>query len=139
MSEIDELVRLAKAATPGPWEAHSNTRFVIGDTLNKRSGICDWEKNAPQAEANCKFIAAANPKTVLEMIGEISELQSALIAANKRADEAWNAAIEAAADKLKKEAASHYRLAARPDRINFLEAESLVRAITRPTPPENKT
>ena len=53
---LDELEKLAKAATPGPWVANDN--YVINGTGGAMLVGSD----------NSKFISAANPDAVLKLI-----------------------------------------------------------------------
>ena len=61
---IEELKRLAEAATPGPWE--------IDDMLADITGIEVWSTDGMLCESiseeNARYIAAANPAAVLELI-----------------------------------------------------------------------
>lgn len=92
----EELERLAKAATPGPW------RSVIDDTGGQWSGwpLCivpendddrsvvrtgglwpyEWDAKVSQHEAvsTAAFIAAANPATILALLSERAELLAAV-------------------------------------------------------------
>ena len=96
MSTPDELERLARAATPGPW------RSVIDDTGGQWSGwpLCivpendddrsvvrtgglwpyEWDAKVSQHEAvsTAAFIAAANPATILALLSERAELLAAV-------------------------------------------------------------
>lgn len=71
---FDELEKLAKAATPGPWEAF----FMFGsDDLPAEilagdgTSVCTVDENAVNPTPNFRFIAAANPQTVLELIASL--------------------------------------------------------------------
>ena len=87
MIDINELRRLAQAATPGPWYATGKlTRYVearIDGGLIQEVAACGPTKAdggyGPQQEANARLIAAANPAT-------ISELFERLEAAEKERD-----------------------------------------------------
>lgn len=72
MIDLDELERLAQAATPGPWEADCDSGFV--------SGICQfWDKSEydfDNPHNNAAYIAATNPQTVLELIAHIRSLEN---------------------------------------------------------------
>ena len=70
MIDLDTLEKLAKAATPGPWQ----TRFVwrsldaarkTQDLLSNTLPTQDW----PDAQ----FISALNPQVVLELIATVRE------------------------------------------------------------------
>lgn len=75
--ELDELERLAKAATPGPWweedldgegfywSIHAGTKDGPDElVLAQADGLLEEHED----RANFRFIAAANPQTVLELI-----------------------------------------------------------------------
>lgn len=86
---IEELERLAKAATPGPWE-RGNLDSMI-ETVAKGN---DYEhianvhpKNGMWGEdvnANRKFIAAANPQTILTLSRRNRGLEQALKEAERK-------------------------------------------------------
>jgi len=77
---LDELEKLAKAATPGPWvwdeiseskekanvlyvEPHSDgSGYGTYDLISRDSGV--YGPDVP----TCEFIMAANPKTVMKLI-----------------------------------------------------------------------
>lgn len=68
--DIEELKRLAEAATPGPW-------FRSGDHAMKDLGkysthIADCMGN----DGDAAFVAAANPASVLELIDRIAALEA---------------------------------------------------------------
>jgi len=87
--DLNELERLAKAASPGPWECHESwqgqsfvERNAITDAEQKLVGYVregDAQGSLPVAHtfemdqpgrdrANAQFIAACNPAVVLEML-----------------------------------------------------------------------
>ena len=76
MSDLDELERLARAATPGPWEVDGDGRDICGfaGRLGAANGEPPYEitenngfmRNSMAADA--AFIAAANPAVVLELV-----------------------------------------------------------------------
>ncbi|QGZ42682.1 hypothetical protein IP92_04903 [Pseudoduganella flava] len=77
---IEELKRLAEAATPGPWVATGPSfgnpkpaflnEVVAGDNTDDEVCIApEWDEDFwPERSANMEFIAAANPAAVLELI-----------------------------------------------------------------------
>jgi len=75
--ELVKLEELAKKATPGPWKANTNTRFITAPPHDapEIAGvyIADWEDNAPQAAANCQYIAAASPDVILSLVERVKE------------------------------------------------------------------
>ena len=89
--QIEALRAKADAATQGPWDANMNTRHVTAPKSGNNKAICDWETNAPVAEANCLFIAAANPATVLSLISTITQLRARSEAAERERDGATKA------------------------------------------------
>lgn len=114
MIDLDELRKLAEAATPGPWE----TRYdgyedidaddIISGELEddelpeeitvgagsyltspghylSSDRILDYDTSSHSAGdfhfpvANAEFIAAANPKVILELIERVREAEGALV------------------------------------------------------------
>lgn len=89
--DLDELERLAKAATPGEWRvisdhpvlaigaAHSHYRVVQTANQNnvKRYGRSEPWHGIP-SEANAAYIAAANPTTILSLITRLRDAEAAL-------------------------------------------------------------
>lgn len=99
MTDLTELKKLAKAATPGPWDAdcdegegevevnagtartswvdHGNgimtgtppRSWRVTDRIVERDDL--WDEDFEQAAADADFIAAANPSTVLALIAQI--------------------------------------------------------------------
>ena len=78
-----ELKKLAEAATPGPW-IHATDIGQVGsiETLQgivvaqAQSLICDDVRK--QRDNNSKYIAAANPAAILELLAINAELVEAL-------------------------------------------------------------
>lgn len=82
--ELDELERLAKAATPGPWKLRNGfengTKEVFRpDSKVKRPfevvELATVGTTSPKGKACAKFIAAANPDTVLELVRRLREAE----------------------------------------------------------------
>ena len=67
--QINELRKLAEAATPGPWAAAISSNMVNGVCATFET-ICETGKNIDDA----LYIAAANPAAVLELIAEIERV-----------------------------------------------------------------
>ena len=76
--ELQELGRLADAATPGPWRAIKSVGIVtakdchighIGDFNDKE--LLPFNKDRWRADA--EFIAAANPAAIKEMLTSLAE------------------------------------------------------------------
>lgn len=88
LKAADELEKLAKAATPGPWFNRGEISSEIVDSDRKPIADACCSKTGPdgdlQDEANGLFIAAANPTAILSLIADL-----------RRAAEAY-AALEAA-------------------------------------------
>jgi len=77
MTDIQKLKALAEAAPTGPWECENDSLYFKDDgytrhLLDADSGS-DVEEDAYYAAL--KFIAAANPAAVLELIAEIERLE----------------------------------------------------------------
>ena len=78
MIDINELRRLAQAATPGPWV--SQGRYIgtprhmsyIGEVRDQCGNWSDTEKS----RADSAFIAAANPATIYELLDRLEEAES---------------------------------------------------------------
>lgn len=75
---LDEIERLARAATPGPWatvagplnmHVSSRSGFVIGS-----EGMASYGQDV----SNAAHIAAANPATVLALIARLRAAEAAL-------------------------------------------------------------
>lgn len=115
--DIDELRKLAEAATPGPWRAwFSNTLFHVQTYDQEKSPLQAyvakgswWGENSitrpgeRQAKANAIFIAAASPATVLALLDRIAELEDSNRACVETVAE-WGAkagALQAEVDRLR--------------------------------------
>lgn len=66
MNKLDELEKLAKEATPGPWSAEQSSAmnpFRVGSSD-------EWVANGVDlsSDNDMKYIAAVNPNTVLALI-----------------------------------------------------------------------
>ena len=73
---ITELEKLAKAATPGPWEFSKETENVA--TSDGELDIAFRYTPAEEGDMTGEFISAANPKTILHMLDLIDEMAEAL-------------------------------------------------------------
>ena len=80
---IEELKRLAEAATPGPWVAKdelSGTVYAgdipIAATIRHSPKLNTLSQN--QKMANTLYLSAANPAAILELIRQRDELLAAL-------------------------------------------------------------
>lgn len=80
MTDLDELDRLAKAASPGPWcdRGFGSIQPESGGSLvavTVTKGGC-----LPGYVENSAFIAAANPAAILALTAEVRRLRAALSA-----------------------------------------------------------
>ena len=83
MIDINELRRLAQAATPGPWYVTGKlTRYVealIDGGLIQEVAACGPTKAdggyGPQQEVNARLIAAANPAAISELLDRLEEAE----------------------------------------------------------------
>jgi hypothetical protein len=69
MSEIDDLKDKALAATEGPWE---HSRYAVSNALG-HTVAADVERGA-----DCEYIAAADPETVLRLIYRLEKAERGL-------------------------------------------------------------
>lgn len=75
MTDHAELRRLAKAATPGPWEYQAPLKILAADRTSIVL-IALSHASYREDEANSRLIAAANPKTILALLDEIDRLKA---------------------------------------------------------------
>jgi len=95
---IEELKRLAEAATPGPWEYQKDSKdFPVNGYVTVRDcifSVCVLPYEGIRADDrvtdNGRFIAAANPTAILELIRQRDELLAALKYARELVDD-WGA------------------------------------------------
>ncbi len=94
MLDLEKLKKLAEAATPGPWEAMfvfgskdlpcevvketNKTQMVAGIECPIHLNICDVSETSENPTPNFRFIAAANPETILAMIEMCEDYREAL-------------------------------------------------------------
>lgn len=93
--DLDELERLAKAATPGQWQASGDDPDGVADDVRVcfvRDGVhCEWciaiagqtfdgehwdEATLKRWHGDAAYIAAANPATVLALIQRLREAEA---------------------------------------------------------------
>ena len=84
MTDFDELERLARAATPGPWEmspgpvapscVYASDEPTLGDVVCA-APVPECKVSLTAWPANAAFIAAANPTAVLELLDRVAELE----------------------------------------------------------------
>ena len=85
-TKVEELRKLAEAATPGPWKK-TKSGEVIAPYRNRgfASVLCCVDENCGDgAKANLNpvdtdFIAAANPQTVIAMCALLEQMRDALV------------------------------------------------------------
>lgn len=98
--DIERLKQLAQAASPGPWtitehapefDFEASYSIAIGEDDD---AICDqsYYPSAPNRIEDARFIAAANPATVLELITELERCRES---ATRQAGERIVSALEA--------------------------------------------
>ncbi len=75
MTDHAELRRLAKAATPGPWEYQAPLKILAADRTSIVL-IALSHASYREDEANSRLIAAANPKAILALLDEIDRLKA---------------------------------------------------------------
>ena len=75
---ITELENLAKAATPGPWAQSTCFDIVIQSETRESLFVAKMPRGHGECSANAKFVAAANPQTILTMIELLREMGEAL-------------------------------------------------------------
>ena len=83
MSDINELRRLAQAATPGPWKllpvGDKSKCFAVADIdfLSVLTVVyeCGTSFGAVYFDGDAKFIAAANPATVSELLDRLESTE----------------------------------------------------------------
>lgn len=84
MIDLDKLEELAKAATPGDWEArvaapangeHGEFWLVSKGDLNLALGVTIFDSTDIDSAENAAYIEAAQPKTVLSLIAEVRALR----------------------------------------------------------------
>lgn len=75
--QLADLERLARAATPGPWECQTSNGWRRVGTTAANRGRSDGDvlANDAASPANMAYIAAANPATVLALLDRIAELE----------------------------------------------------------------
>lgn len=87
---LNELEKLAKCATPGPWHSDENIIFaasIVAGSTGQIAGTDELEveemgfqlvdATLPSVE-NATFIAAVNPQTILDLIADLRACAEAL-------------------------------------------------------------
>lgn len=97
--DLDELERLAKAATPGPW-IFVNVGYTFSQSaqysIEPSPGVSVWEHNRKDAD----YIAAANPATVLALIARVRKAEARGVVH----DAEWTRQMVASAEQFRAEA-----------------------------------
>lgn len=79
LPDLDELERLAKAALPGPWvkrkRDHETTESWSIEIQGSGIEIAEVDISFDVDNFNAAFIAAANPQTVLKLVGYARHLR----------------------------------------------------------------
>lgn len=79
MTDLQKLKAFARAATPGPWEADHRGVFTSDPTVGILNRVCHVTGTTGYAETeqeNAKFIAAANPVVILELIERLEKAEA---------------------------------------------------------------
>lgn len=97
MVDMVKLGELAKAATPGPWqfEKRTATALLYAGLGNHRANVFNNDELGADFE-DAKFIAAANPATVLDLLAEIERLNGLLNEAGRIFEKDLDSASRAA-------------------------------------------
>lgn len=66
---LNELKRLAKAATPGPWINNCNTVYDDGPFGGVTIAKAQTKRSREQDDNNAAFIAGSNPALILALVG----------------------------------------------------------------------
>lgn len=79
MSKFNELTILAESAPTGPWVAENDSLYFDDDGYTRHLLDADAGHDVTEKDycAALKFIAAANPKVVMELIAEVERLRTA--------------------------------------------------------------
>ena len=75
MTDLDELERLAKAATPGPWtvvRGHKTKKARSVNPILRFDSLMQTER----PEENAAYIAACSPDTVLRLVRAARALET---------------------------------------------------------------
>lgn len=98
MSNIDKqaLRNLALRATPGPWTMeHENIWYCENGYTKHLAYFCQGDDvDDSQDDANTRYVAAADPTTVLALLDELSESQADKANESSCADSTINLAIK---------------------------------------------
>lgn len=90
---IEQMLEIARAATPGPWKADGTIyEHMVSEIRSimpgEERGIAQvWQH--PQGFADARFIAAANPATVLSLLAALEEAEGRMTRQKNRGDNHW--------------------------------------------------
>jgi hypothetical protein len=73
--DLDELERLATAATPGEWEEYGELDVNLPYSLFSLLGPCSRTTLEPLSGEDRSFIVAAQPSVILSLVSEIRRLR----------------------------------------------------------------
>jgi len=76
--KLNELREIAKRATPGPWRYSPATFYEDWTIETPECFVKQEESDVPISDNDGRYIAAANPATVLELLDTIEKYKSAL-------------------------------------------------------------
>jgi hypothetical protein len=86
--DLDEIEKLARAATPGPWRWYKYGILASGPSGETRSIVSwdyAWGEQEDCNEADDKpFIVAANPAAILALIARLRAAEAAITEAEER-------------------------------------------------------
>jgi hypothetical protein len=76
--DLEELERLARAATPGPW--YKDRDFPeVKQSHTRLVAVCDpkanWSHGMTLCQQDAAYIAAANPATILRLLAHVEGLE----------------------------------------------------------------
>ena len=80
MTDFQELKRLAEAATPGPWGISRNGSTITSNQSHPIAILSDpFHRQCEHGVGqDAEFISAANPQTILELIGRLERAEAEL-------------------------------------------------------------
>ena len=90
MTTLDDLKAAAQAATPGPWEADdfggihmdgtSDGYRISSGSVRRVAQLYMGDPTRQQNAANARYIAKANPETVLDLIARLEAAERVVAA-----------------------------------------------------------
>lgn len=78
MTNLDELARLAREATPGPWYSHEPSEQAVWMDIKDRRYLIAATCHDLAGDGNAAYIAAANPETMLDLVGQCQAMKFTL-------------------------------------------------------------